>query len=99
MAPNRRVVNIASEQSRNWRCAEKSNAGASIISTSKARFARVARDGRFNSDSITGFQILDRRVHSNNLSRRFMTQYVIAIDYHGPNAASVPEVDIRAGNL
>jgi hypothetical protein len=99
MAPNGWMIDIASKQSWDWRCAEKSNIRTSIISPSKARFACMARDVGFNSDSVARLQIPDGRMHGNNLSRRFVTQYVITIDYHGPDAASMPEVDIRAENL
>lgn len=99
MAPDCRVIDVAAEKTVNWWGREKLHLQAAVIAPCEAGFAGVADDIWLNGDSVADFEVRHGRVRGKNYSRRFMAKNVGIFYYHGANAAGVPEVDIRAGEL
>lgn len=67
MAPFGGVVDVAAEETGDWRSTEEKHVLASIVAAGKAWFAGVAGNVGLNGDAVTRLEVLDRGVDSNDL--------------------------------
>jgi hypothetical protein len=93
------MVYISSEESRNGRSGEKLDFLASVVSSGEAGLAFVANNVRFDGYTISNLEMFHRRVDSQDDSRRFVSEYVCIRNDHGPDAASVPEVNVGSEGI
>lgn len=90
------VDQVAAQQSGDGGSGEESNVGASVVATSKAGLAGVANLLGLNGDAVADLDVLDVRADSDNVTSGLVAEDVVAGDDHGADAASVPEVNVRA---
>jgi hypothetical protein len=67
---------------------------ATIVSSSETWLALVADDVGLNSDSVSYFEMLNRRVNFQHNARRFVSKDMSISNDHRTNAASMPEMNI-----
>lgn len=90
------MVDISAKETGHRWGGEEEDLLATIVATCKTGLTLVADDIGFDGNAIARLEVCDRRVDCEDCSCGFVTEDVIICNYHGPNATSVPEVDIRS---
>lgn len=99
VAPDSRVVDVSAQHAGDGRGGEELDVVAAIVSASQAGLADTAGDVGLDSDTIANLEVLDGGVNGDNITSRFVAQDVVALDNHGTDTTSVPEVNIGAVGL
>ena len=92
------MVDVAAEEPINRRGGKEAHFQAAIVATCETRFAGVADDTGFNCNSITNFEVRNRRVGCKNNAGRLVAEDVSVFDDHRANTAGMPKVNIGARN-
>ena len=88
------MINVSAKQTGDWWGRQELDFLATVVSASKAWLAFIADDVGLNSDTISHFEMLDRRMHCQDNTGRFVPKNMCIRNNHRTNAASMPEVNI-----
>jgi hypothetical protein len=81
------MIHISTEKAVNRRSAQENYVGATIVATGETWFAGMAGNIGLDRDTISGDEVFDRGVNSDDLSGGLMSKDMIGFDFHGADAA------------
>lgn len=96
MAPLGRVVDVAAEEAIDGRCGQETHIQAAVVAACQTGFTLIADQVRLDGNAVSDLVCLDGRMHGEDYASGLVAKDVIVLDHHGPNAAGVPEVDVRS---
>ena len=98
MAPDGRVVDVASQEAVDGRGGQETHVQAAVVAAREAGLAVVADEVGFDGDAVAALEMRDGGVRGEDYAGGFVTEDVVVCHDHGADAASVPEVDVRSRN-
>lgn len=96
MAPDGRVVDIATQETVDGRGGQEGDVFATVVPAGQTGFAGIADDVGLDGNAVADFEMGDIGGHGNDLACRFVAQDMVSGDNHRADTAIVPEVDVRS---